>query len=320
MVKLMTDGSSQGYSARIKWPGYVTGAPNGIWNMAPDLIHETVDVLHAAGVQMHVHVNGDEASEVVIDAIEAAVAKHGLGDQRHVLQHGQMIGAAQSLAKDPAVRAIVLRGEGRAFCAGLDKSNFGKMVETGKASQGDAIMDRSHGIANLFQYAGLVWRDMPVPVIAALQGVCIGGGMQLAMGADIRIAAPDCKLSILEMKWGLVPDMSGMVTFPRSIRGDVLRKLIYTNEMVAGAAAQEAGLVTEIADDPLARARSLAAEIASKSPSAMREAKALINAAEDEDAAEGLLQESRRQQGLIGGEDQRETVMAALEGRAADYG
>ncbi|MEM1315266.1 MAG: amidohydrolase [Pseudomonadota bacterium] len=94
-VKLMTDGSIQGYSARIKWPGYVTGAPNGIWNMAPDLIFETVDVLHAAGVQMHVHTNGDEASEVVIDAIEAAVARHGLGDHRHVLQHGQMIGESQ---------------------------------------------------------------------------------------------------------------------------------------------------------------------------------------------------------------------------------
>lgn len=233
----------------------------------------------------------------------------------------EMIDAAKTLGADPATRAIVLRGEGRAFCAGLDKSSFGKMVETGQSSSSGAdLLARNHGIANLPQYAGLVWRECPVPVIAALQGVCIGGGLQIAMGADIRIASPDCRLSILEMKWGLVPDMSGMVTFPRSIRGDVLRRLIYTNEMLSGEPAQQAGLVTEIAEDPLARARALAAEIASKSPSAMRSVKALINAAEENDPAEVLLDESRRQIEAIGSPDQIETVMAALEGRPANYG
>ena len=94
-VKLMTDGSIQGYTARIKWPGYVTGQANGIWNMAPDTIFELVEACHAARVQMHIHVNGDEASEVTLDALEAALAKCAWRDHRHTLQHGQMIGADQ---------------------------------------------------------------------------------------------------------------------------------------------------------------------------------------------------------------------------------
>lgn len=231
-----------------------------------------------------------------------------------------MDAAATALFADPTLRVVVLRGEGRAFCAGLDKDNFGKMVETGKPSAGEDLAERTHGDANLFQQAGLMWRNAPVPVIAALHGVCIGGGLQIALGADVRIAAPDCKLSILEMKWGLIPDMSGMVTLPPLVRGDVLRRMIYTHEMLDGVGAVAAGLATETAEDPLARARELAAEIASKSPSAIREAKALVNEAEELGAAEVLMAESRRQKALIGGEHQIETVRAALEGRTATYG
>lgn len=185
----------------------------------------------------------------------------------------ELAAAAQALFADPALRAVVLRGEGRAFCAGLDKSGFAKMVETGAGSLGADVMARTHGPSNLFQHASLMWRNARVPVIAALHGVCLGGGLQIALGADIRIAAPGTKLSVLEMKWGLIPDMGGMTLLRHLVRGDVARRLIYTAEMLEAEAAREIGLVTEIAEDPLARARALAAEIAARSPAAMRSAK-----------------------------------------------
>ena len=228
--------------------------------------------------------------------------------------------ALEEVTADPDLRVIVLRGEGRSFCAGLDKANFGKMVQTGAGSLGTEIMDRTHGPANLMQWGGWMWREAPVPVICAVQGHCLGGGLQIALGADIRVAAPDAKLSIMEMKWGLVPDMSGMATLPHLVRGDVLRRLVYTAEVLDGPAAQALGLVTEVAEDPLARARALAAEIAGKSPSAIREAKRLLTEAETESVAEVLLAESRRQMGLIGGPDQIETVRAAMENRPPRYG
>ncbi|MGG7565886.1 crotonase/enoyl-CoA hydratase family protein [Rhodovulum sp. DZ06] len=232
-----------------------------------------------------------------------------------------MAEAAAAVAADPSVRVVILSGEGRAFCAGLDKGNFSKMVQGGPDSVGGGdIMDRTHGASNLFQHAGMMWRDLPVPVIAALHGVCLGGGLQIALGADIRIAAPGTKLSVMEMKWGLVPDMSGMVTLRHLVRGDVLRRLVYTAEVLEAEAAQQLGLVTEVAEDPLARARALAADIAGRSPSAMRSAKALLNIAEgDATEDEVLLAESRLQKDLIGAPDQIETVMAQLQGRPAKY-
>jgi enoyl-CoA hydratase/carnithine racemase len=166
-----------------------------------------------------------------------------------------------------------------------------------------------------------MWRDLPVPVIAALHGACLGGGLQIALGADIRIAAPGTKLSVMEMKWGLVPDMSGMVTMPPLMRGDVMRRMIYTAEVVEAHEAQALGLVTEVAEDPFARAMEIAKDIASRSPSAMRRAKTLANLAESGTGeAEVLLAESRLQKDLIGGKDQIETVMAQLQGRPASYG
>lgn len=232
-----------------------------------------------------------------------------------------MAEVARIVAADASVRVAVLRGEGRAFCAGLDKGNFAKMLQSGEGSLGGDVMARTHGHGNLFQHAGLMWRDLPVPVIAALHGACLGGGLQIALGADIRIAAPGTKLSIMEMKWGLVPDMSGMVTLPALMRGDVMRRMIYTAEVVEAEEAMALGLVTEVAQGPLARARALAADIAGRSPSAMRAAKALANlVAGGADEAAVLLAESRLQTGLIGAEDQMETVMAQIEGRPAVYG
>ena len=232
-----------------------------------------------------------------------------------------MAEACAAACADPSVRVIVLRGEGRAFCAGLDTGNFGKMVQSRGPSFGGDITARTHGRSNLFQHAGMMWREARVPVIAALHGVCFGGGLQIALGADIRVAAPGTRLSVMEMKWGLVPDMSGMVTLRHLVRGDVLRRLVYTAEVLEAEAAAGLGLVTEVAADPVARAMALAADIAGRSPSAMVSAKALLNIAEgDASEEEVLLAESRLQQDLIGGADQVETVMAQMQKRPANYG
>jgi enoyl-CoA hydratase/carnithine racemase len=157
---------------------------------------------------------------------------------------------------------------------------------------------------------------VPVPVIAAIQGAAYGGGLQLALGADIRIASPEAKLSVMEMKWGIVPDMVGMVLLPQLLRSDVLRRLTYTAEVVGAAQAEAWGLVTELAEDPLARAQELAAVIANKGPNAIRAAKRLIARAEAEAQAEVLLAESAEQVALIGKPEQMEVIAAEMQGRA----
>lgn len=214
-------------------------------------------------------------------------------------------------------RVVVLSGAGDAFCAGLDTANFTNFMG---ADLDALVMERTHGDGNAFQAFSLCLHDLPIPVIAALHGPCFGAGMQLAIAADIRIAAPETKLSIMEMKWGLVPDMGGMTLFPRILRSDVLRHLIYTAQIIDSTHAQAVGLVTQIAIDPKAAAIELAREIAVKSPSAIRAAKRLIGVAEtSDDRASVLLEESKEQRDLIGKPDQIETVMAALQKRPPNY-
>ncbi|MBL3702593.1 crotonase/enoyl-CoA hydratase family protein [Sulfitobacter sp. BDSS02] len=236
------------------------------------------------------------------------------GDKMNALDPDMMeaiVAAGQEVAQSDA-RAVVLSGEGKSFCAGLDMASFGTL------GQGDVegrLMERSHHDANLFQEVALIWRRVPVPVIAALQGAVYGGGMQLALGADIRIAAPDAKLAIMEMKWGLVPDMGGMVLLPELVRSDVLRQLTYTAAPVGAEQAERWGLVTSLSDDPLAAATDLAAEIASKSPSAIRAAKRLIELCESQDRKEVLLAESAEQAKLIGKPEQMEVIAAQMQRR-----
>lgn len=228
-----------------------------------------------------------------------------------------IVEAGERLKEDSNVRAVVLSGEGRSFCAGLDVANFSIF-----ASQDpyDRVMPRTHGEANLFQEVALVWRKVPVTVIAALHGNVFGAGMQLALGADMRFAHPDTQLAIMEMKWGLVPDMGGMVLLPHLVRSDVLRKLTYTAEPVGAGQAQEYGLVTELAENPFEAALGMAQKIAGKSPSAIRAAKRLIGYAESgASAADVLLEESREQTALIGGADQLEQIAANLQKREPNF-
>jgi enoyl-CoA hydratase/carnithine racemase len=181
------------------------------------------------------------------------------------------------------------------------------------------LMTRSHDDANEMQELALIWRRVPVPVICAIQGVAYGGGLQIALGADIRIAHPDAKLAVMEMKWGIIPDMGGMVLLPKLVRSDVLRLLTYTARPIGAAQAADWGLVTSLSDDPLTEAIALAEDVAGKSPSAIRAAKRLIEVAETKSRAEVLLAESAEQVELIGKPDQMEVVMAQMQGRKPEF-
>lgn len=214
------------------------------------------------------------------------------------------------LAALPGLRAVVLSGEGRAFCAGLDMETM-----AGLAGAGLDIVTRTHDLANLFQQTAWGWRTLPVPVIAAGQGIVFGGGLQVFSGADIRIARPDTRLSVMEMKWGLVPDMAGFALWRGLVRDDVLRELIYTAREFTGEQAVDLGFVTRLAEDPHAEALALARQIAARNPDTVRGAKRLANLARDEGAGPVLLAESVEQAALIATPNQMEAVMANLQKR-----
>ena len=232
--------------------------------------------------------------------------------------------AGLEVTSDPSVRAVVLSGEGRAFCAGLDFTSFQAMAgDSERARGGDAsgglIDGGSDSPANFAQRAAYIWQEVPVPVIAAVHGVAYGGGFQLAMGADIRYVAPDARLSVMEIKWGLIPDMSGTQTLRHLVGLDVAKKLTFTGQIVAGSEAKALGLATEVSEQPLDDALALAHEIASKSPDAIRAGKQLLNAAPLSSVAEGLKLEEKLQRGLIGGENQIEAVKANMQKRAPKF-
>jgi enoyl-CoA hydratase/carnithine racemase len=230
-----------------------------------------------------------------------------------------LIDAAAWVQARDDIRAVVLTGEGRMFSAGLDFGSFAAMAGAGSQNSMPSLEGRTHGIANRPQYAGWAWRECAVPVIAAISGGALGGGLQIALCADIRIATPDAKIAIAETQWGLVPDMSGCAIARGLVRDDVLRRLTYTAEHVDGGTAQSLGLVTETAEDPLGRAHEIARQIAMRSPSAIRAAKRLMETMADGSTQDILLAESREQEALIGGKHQVEAVMANLEKRVPNF-
>lgn len=222
-----------------------------------------------------------------------------------------LIDAIAQLATLPGLRAVVLSGEGRGFCAGLD------MASMASGGSGMDLAARTHGLANDFQQVAWGWRSLPVPVIAAVHGVAFGGGLQIASGADVRIAAPDARLSAMEMKWGIVPDMAGFALWRGVVRDDALRELVYTAREFGAEEAQTLGFVTRIAADPHAEAMALALAIAGRNPDAIRAAKRLANL--EGGAAEILVGESVAQAGLLRSPNQIEAVMANMQKRAPNF-
>jgi enoyl-CoA hydratase/carnithine racemase len=227
-----------------------------------------------------------------------------------------IIAAGEQLAGMKGVRAVVLSGEGRSFCAGLDMAS---MTSGGASGGTNSLTERTHGNANDFQHVAMLWRKLPVPVIAAVHGVCFGGGLQIASGADIRVVAPDARMSVMEMKWGLIPDMGGYALWRGLVRDDVLRELTYTNREFSGAEALGLGFATYVDESPHARAMAIAHEIANRNPQAMREAKALFNEFADMDEDAILLAESERQMRVIRTPNQVEAVMAGMQKRSANF-
>ncbi len=255
-------------------------------------------------------------SERVTWTIEAGVADVRLNrpDKMNALDPAMIEGllsAIDTLGQTRGLRAVVLSGEGRAFCAGLD------MASMAGVGAGVDIAARTHGLANGFQQVAWGWRTLPVPVIAAVHGVAFGGGLQIASGADIRIAAPDTRLSVMELKWGIVPDMAGFVLWRGTVRDDVLRELTYTAREFDAAEAQAFGFVTRLAEDPHAEALALANAIAGRNPDAIRAAKRLAN--HEGDAAAVLLAESVEQAALLRTPNQIEAVMANMQKRAPQF-
>jgi len=228
--------------------------------------------------------------------------------------------AGERLANDRSIRVVVLSGNGRGFCAGLDMSSFQGMADRGAGGKStDGLLVRDDRPENFAQRPAFVWKRLPVPVIAALHGVAYGGGCQIALGADIRFAAPDAKISILEIKWGLIPDMSITQTLRDLLPLDLAKELTFTGRILSGEEAASIGLVTHVAEDPHAAAMALAEEIAGKSPDAVRLGKKLYEESWHADARTGLEMESVFQSRLIGSDNQVESVKANFENRQPDF-
>ncbi len=229
--------------------------------------------------------------------------------------------AAAKLADNPAVRVAVLSGNGASFCAGLDFSIMAEMLKG--PAQAHAVLERllarDGRPDNCAQRAAVAWKNAAVPVIAALHGAAFGGGCQIALGADMRIAAPDTRLSVMEIKYGLIPDMGLTQTLPELVRLDVAKELTLSGRIVAADEALTLGLVTRISADPVAAAMDIARSIADRAPTAVRAAKRLLNEAWRADAATGLALEERLQRTLLGSTEQLEAVTASMQKRQPNF-
>ncbi|MEM7330594.1 MAG: crotonase/enoyl-CoA hydratase family protein [Chloroflexota bacterium] len=246
------------------------------------------------------------------------VVKFNRPDKMNALDNEQLaaiIKVGKEIDENPEIRAVVLAGEGRAFCAGIDVQAAFASASNGVA----ALTPRTHGIANDWQQIAWQWHVMQVPVIAAVHGYAYGGGLQIMMGADIRIVAPNTKLSIMEMKWGLIPDLAGTQLFRRTVREDVIKMLTFTNRVFSGEDALKYGFATELSKTPFDDAMALAHDIAGKSPSTIVMAKRVLNDATYLNAEEGLLAESIAQDKLIGSKNQLESVFSQMQKREGQF-
>ena len=220
--------------------------------------------------------------------------------------------AGEQLAKDRSVRAAVLTGAGANFCSGIDVSVFQQQEPVVNAV---TMAPGKSSPANFFQRPAYVWRELPVPVICAMHGIAYGGGLQIALGADLRFATRDSRLSIMEIKWGLIPDMAISTTLRNIMPADKVKELVFSGRVIDGTEALQLGLVTELHDDPLAAAHDLAQSVAGRSPDAIRAAKALIDQAWLLADADALSREAQLQMSVLGKANQMEAVLANLEKR-----
>ncbi|MDP4980734.1 MAG: crotonase/enoyl-CoA hydratase family protein [Ilumatobacteraceae bacterium] len=235
--------------------------------------------------------------------------------------------AGNDLVTNREIHAVVLSGNGNSFCAGLDFGSFQSMADSGKSdsSNGNKSSSQNAGamqpgaITHLAQQICWVWQEVPVPVVAALQGHALGGGMQLALGADIRVAHGETQFAMREVHWGLIPDMTGTLMLSRLVRDDVAKDLVFSARIISGVEAHALGVVTRLSDTPFETAMQIAREIADRSPDAVRGAKALINRLSNAGAAEHFAEERRIIYSLIGKPNQVEAVMSNFEKRPAKF-
>lgn len=251
----------------------------------------------------------DHVAEVMLDR----------GDKLNAIDmpmFAALVAAADRLADEPSVRAVVLHGAGEHFCTGIDLNVFSDS-ELDFAEALQAPLEPSP--ANIFQRAAYAWRELPVPVICAIQGVAFGGGLQIAAAADIRYAAPGAQLSVMESRWGIIPDMALTTTLRHLLAPDHVKELALSARIIESTEALQLGLVTAVRDEPLAAARELAGTIAARSPDAVRGIKQLVNRAWALPEDQALALEAELQGGIIGGRNQREAVAANLAGRQPDF-
>lgn len=267
-------------------------------------------------------------SDRVIITISDGIAdvRFNRADKRNALDGEQfqaIVDAGESLKSNKRIRAVVLSGEGASFCAGLDLASMGGMANGGERNDGErkpSAGDMEEGrITHLGQQSAWVWQEVPVPVIAAVHGHALGGGCQIALGADMRFAHPDTKFSVRETYWGLVPDMAGTVLMQGLVRPDVMKDIVLSARIFDGREAHEIGIVTRLSENPHADAMAYAQEICRRSPDAVRGAKELLNRMTLDFAAAQFAAERRIIGSLIGGHNQREAVMSDFEKRAPAY-
>ena len=234
-----------------------------------------------------------------------------------------LIAFAQQMMKPGEVRVVVISGAGKSFCAGLDMSNFGEMSSGDLSNDRDdvaqAMADLSPAGANRAQQIGWLWQEVPIPVIAAVQGAALGGGLNLALGADMRIMHPQAKLGFVEITWGLLPDMSASQSLRRLLPLDRAKELVMTGRRFSGEQAMDYGLATELSDDPLLKAMEIAHQIAGNNPDAVMAAKRILNNSALVDVATGLADEAASTQALLGSANQLEAISARFENRPAKF-
>jgi enoyl-CoA hydratase/carnithine racemase len=249
-------------------------------------------------------------------------------DKRNALDGAMfaaLAAAGERLKTEPRVRAVVLSGDGGSFCAGLDFGSFQAMSGGDRPAAADAGDGGNPGamaegrITHLGQQVAWVWQEVPVPVIAAVHGHALGGGIQIALGADIRIVHPDTQLSVREVHWGLVPDMTGTLMLSQLVRADVAKELTFTARVFDGREAVAIGVATRLSETPYDDAMALARDIAGRSPDAVRGAKALFNGLLHGSAAQQFADERRVIGSLIGRPNQVEAIMSNFEKRVPNF-